>query len=54
MRKARHPEIEWAKIAATGSLYRHLYEVFDPAFLWNTAKDALPDLRAVVSAELGD
>jgi uncharacterized protein with HEPN domain len=27
--KARHPEIEWAHIAAAGNLYRHLYEDVD-------------------------
>jgi uncharacterized protein with HEPN domain len=51
--KARHPEIEWPHIAAAGNLYRHLYEEVDPRFVWNTVKDALPDLRAAVSAELG-
>jgi uncharacterized protein with HEPN domain len=51
--KARHLEIEWAHIAAAGNLYRHLYEDADPRFVWNTVKDALPDLRAAVSAELG-
>ncbi len=30
----RHPEIDWAAVAAAGNVYRHEYEAVDEALLW--------------------
>jgi uncharacterized protein with HEPN domain len=51
--KARHPTIEWKKIAGAGNVYRHDYEEVAAEYIWDTVQLALPPLRAVVMRELG-
>jgi uncharacterized protein with HEPN domain len=50
--KARHPSIEWKKIAGAGNVYRHNYEDVAARFVWDTVDRALPPLRVVVENEL--
>jgi uncharacterized protein with HEPN domain len=50
--KARHPHIPWIDIAGAGSVYRHSYEDVLERILWQTLKDALQPLKAVVEEEL--
>src|ERR1043165_926824 len=38
----RHPEIDWAAIAAAGNVYRHEYEAVDEALIWHTVHHSLP------------
>jgi uncharacterized protein with HEPN domain len=45
---ARHPEIEWAKIAAIGNILRHEYERVDPQAMWEIATIKLPELEKAV------
>jgi uncharacterized protein with HEPN domain len=49
---ARHPEIDWAAIAAAGNVYRHEYEAVDESLLWHTVRNELGPLRSVAVAEL--
>jgi uncharacterized protein with HEPN domain len=51
--KARHPNIEWSKVAGAGSVYRHDYEDVDERIVWLTVQDALEPLRTAVAVELG-
>jgi len=50
--KARHPAIPWTDIAGAGSVYRHSYEDVIEQILWQTLKEALAPLKAVVEQEL--
>jgi uncharacterized protein with HEPN domain len=50
--KARHPSIEWKKMAAAGNIYRHDYEDVAAQYVWETVQFALPPLRSVVQQEL--
>ena len=50
--KARFPEIPWKEVAGAGSIYRHSYENVQERRIWATIHEALPQLRAVVDAEL--
>lgn len=50
----RHPEIEWAKIAAIGNVLRHEYERIDPQTMWEIATVKLPDLEKVIVRMLGE
>jgi uncharacterized protein with HEPN domain len=50
--KARHPHIPWTDIAGAGSVYRHSYEDVLEQILWQTLKQGLEPLRAVVDEEL--
>jgi uncharacterized protein with HEPN domain len=50
--KARHPAIEWQKMASAGNVYRHDYEGIAAARIWDAVKLALPPLRAVIEQEL--
>jgi uncharacterized protein with HEPN domain len=47
----RHPEIDWAAIAAAGNVYRHEYEAVDEALLWHTIRHDLAALRRVADEE---
>jgi uncharacterized protein with HEPN domain len=47
----RHPEIDWAAIAAAGNVYRHEYEAVDEALIWHTVRHDLAALRDVAAAE---
>src|SRR5881397_2920302 len=42
--KARHPAIEWKKMAAAGNIYRHDYEDVAAQYVWETVQFALPPL----------
>jgi uncharacterized protein with HEPN domain len=48
----RHSNIDWIKIAASGNIYRHGYQAVRDEILWNTLKDGLGPLKAVVEEEL--
>ncbi len=48
----RHPEIDWAAVAAAGNVYRHEYEGVDEALIWHTVRHDLHLLRSVAAAEL--
>src|SRR5947208_5096084 len=50
--KARHPSIEWKKMAGAGNVYRHDYEDVAAHYVWDTVQLALPPLRAVIKQEL--
>jgi len=50
--KARHPTIPWTDIAGAGSVYRHSYEDVLEQILWQTVKNGLAPLLAVVEEEL--
>lgn len=51
--KDRHPDIAWRDMAGAGNVYRHDYEDVAAQDVWDTVKDALPPLRAVIEQELG-
>jgi uncharacterized protein with HEPN domain len=50
--RARHPEIAWKAMAGAGNVYRHDYEDVAAQLVWNTVRDALPYLKAVIDEEL--
>lgn len=50
--KKRHAGIDWIKIAASGNIYRHGYQVVRDEILWNTLAHALQPLKVVVETEL--
>ncbi len=50
--KARHPSIEWGRMAAAGNVYRHDYEDVAARFVWRTVTHDLPQLRRVMDQEL--
>jgi len=50
----RHPEIEWAKIAAIGNILRHEYERVDPQTMWEIATVRLPELEKAAARMLAD
>jgi uncharacterized protein with HEPN domain len=50
--KKRHPEIDWAAIAAAGNIYRHAYEGVDESLIWKTVQDDLSTLRFAAETEL--
>jgi uncharacterized protein with HEPN domain len=50
--KVRHSNIEWHKIRASGNIYRHGYEEVDVQAIWDTVRQHLDPLYAVVTAEL--
>ena len=50
----RHPEIDWAAVAAAGNVYRHEYEAVDEALIWHTAQHDLAALRKVAEEEISD
>lgn len=52
--KARHPGIEWKRIAGAGNIYRHNYEDVAARYVWETAQKGLPPLRAAIAQELGE
>lgn len=47
----RHPEVDWAAVAASGNVYRHEYDEVDEALIWPTVKHELPPLRVVAAEE---
>lgn len=50
--KQRHPEIDWAGVAAAGNIYRHEYDVVDDALVWHTIRHELEPLREVSVDEI--
>jgi uncharacterized protein with HEPN domain len=48
----RHPEIDWAAVAAAGNVYRHEHEAVDEALIWQTAQHSLAALRKVAEDEI--
>ncbi len=52
--QARHPGIEWTRIAGAGNIYRHNYEDVAARYVWETAQKGLPPLRAAIAQELGE
>ena len=42
--KARHPSVEWRKMADAGNIYRHEYEDVAARRVWQTATVDLPQL----------
>jgi uncharacterized protein with HEPN domain len=50
--KARHPGIEWQRIAGAGNVYRHEYDNVAEQRVWTTLHEALPALQEVVEEEL--
>lgn len=47
----RHPEIDWAAIAAAGNIDRHEYDAVDEALIWYTVRHNLAALRNVANEE---
>jgi uncharacterized protein with HEPN domain len=47
----RHPEIDWAAIAAAGNIYRHECEGVDATLIWHTVQHGLAELRNVAEDE---
>ena len=50
--KVRHPSIAWRQMAAAGNIYRHDYEDVAARLVWETLRQSLPPLRAVIEQEL--
>jgi uncharacterized protein with HEPN domain len=50
--KARHPEIQWQKIAGIGNVLRHSNENIAAPVMWKLAQDDLDAVEAVCRAEL--
>lgn len=50
--KERHADIPWTDIAGAGSIYRHSYEDVLERILWQTLKEGLDPLKAVVEKKL--
>ena len=48
----RHPEIDWAAVAAAGNIYRHEYEAVDEVLIWHTIRHGLATLRSVAETEM--
>jgi uncharacterized protein with HEPN domain len=46
--KARHPSIEWQRMAGAGNVYRHDYDDISARTVWESVQLALPPLRTVV------
>ncbi len=50
--KDRHPDIDWAAVAAAGNIYRHEYDSIDEDLVWHTVQHDLGELRIAAAAEL--
>ena len=50
--RQRHPHIAWRDMGAAGNIYRHDYDGVQERIIPQTVRSALPELEAVVSAEL--
>jgi len=37
----RHPEIDWAAVAAAGNVFRHEYEAVDESLVWHACRHDL-------------
>jgi uncharacterized protein with HEPN domain len=47
----RHPEIDWAAVAAAGNVYRHEYDAVEETLIWHTIRHGLATLRGVAESE---
>lgn len=45
--KQRHPEVDWAAVAAAGNVYSDEYEGVDESLIWRTVRHELAVLRTV-------
>ena len=52
--KARHPDIPWRKMSASGNIYRHDYEDVAHRLVWGTVHEFLPALRVMAKTELAE
>jgi uncharacterized protein with HEPN domain len=52
--KARHPNIPWRQMSASGNIYRHDYEDVAHRLVWGTVHEFLPALRVMAKAELAE
>lgn len=50
--KARHPEIEWARVAAFRNVLVHDYLGIDVERIWEITRRDVPELKAGISAML--
>lgn len=50
--KARHPAIDWRRMAAAENVYRHDYDDVEAQFILDPVRVSLSPLRAAVEAEL--
>jgi uncharacterized protein with HEPN domain len=50
--RERHPEIDWAAVAAAGNIYRHEYEGVDERLIWETIQHDLGPLEEAARAEI--
>jgi uncharacterized protein with HEPN domain len=46
--KARHPQIEWRRVADIGNVVRHEYQTISHPLIWAVIQGDLPSLRAAV------
>jgi uncharacterized protein with HEPN domain len=49
-----YPEIDLKGYRGMGNILRHSYHRVDDGIVWDTVKEDLPDLRAIVQKLLGD
>ena len=47
-----HPELPWRAIMDVGNFYRHQYDNVSEDAVWRTVAQRLPELLAVVEAEI--
>lgn len=52
--KAKHPGIEWSRIAAFRNVLVHNYLGIDLDIIWDITQREIPELRRVISIILGE
>ncbi len=50
--RQRHPHIQWRDIGDAGNIYRHAYDGVQERIVLETVRRSLPELEAVIEAEL--
>ena len=50
--RSRHPELPWRAIMGAGNVYRHDYDNVGEEIVWQTVRDNLAPLLAIVESEL--
>ncbi len=48
-----YPDIDFRSYRGMGNLLRHSYHRIDGRIVWNTVKEDIPTLRAIVERALG-